>query len=167
MLGCKSPQFVTHGRMLKSLSTHLQDAPFYVDQTKGKVFVDFGNSLPIDENGHLGTDDLGTLFVAVPRDTHPSLNCSDDLLWLGFIKYRTPNWYKNTAGVQVFPSLGTISPQDMDTINTKPLVVAEVLRDVHIHITDCKYHFGVIFVSVRNPALYQSGVNLKYDVSNT
>ena len=73
MLGCKSPQFVTHGRMLKSLSTHLQDAPFYVDQTKGKVFVDFGNSLPIDENGHLGTDDLGTLFVAVPRDTHPCL----------------------------------------------------------------------------------------------
>jgi len=113
--------------MLKSLSTHLQDAPFHVDQTKGKVFVDFGNSLPIDENGHLGTDDLGTLFVAVPRDTPPSLNCSDDLLWLGFIKYRTPNWYKNTAGVQVFPSLGTISPQDMDTINTKPLVVAEVL----------------------------------------
>ena len=131
MLGVKSPKFVTHGRMLKSLSTQLQDASFYVDQAKKKVFVDFGNSLPIDGNGNLARWVLDTLFLAVPRNTTPALNCFDDFLWLGNIKYRSPNWYTNTAGVQVFPSYGTISPQDMDTINNKPLVIAKVLLNVH------------------------------------
>lgn len=130
MLGVKSPKFVTHGRMLKSLSTQLQDAPFYVDQAKRKVFVDFGNSLPIDGNGNLDRGVLDTLFLAVPRNTNPALNCSDDFLWLGNIKYRSPNWYTNTAGVQVFPSYGTFSPHNMDAINSKPLVVAKVLLNV-------------------------------------
>ena len=131
MLGVKSPKFVTHGRMLKSLSTQLQDAPFYVDQAKRKVFVDFGNSLPIDGDGNWDTEVLDTLFLAVPKNTNPALNCFDDSLWLGYIKYRSPNWYTNTAGVQVFPSYGTFSSDDMDTINNKPLVVAKVLLNVH------------------------------------
>ena len=134
LLGQKSPPFFTHGRVLKTLSSHLQDAPFYVDETKGKVFIDFGNSLPIDESAQLDAGVLGDLLVAVPKNTNPSLNCSDDLLWLGLINYKSPNWYQNTAGVQVFPSLGTFPSHDMDTINTKPLVVAKVLRNAHKNI---------------------------------
>lgn len=152
MLGVKSPKFVTHGRMLKSLSTQLQDAPFYVDQAKRKVFVDFGNSLPIDGNGNLDRGVLDTLFLAVPRNTNPALNCSDDFLWLGNVKYRSPNWYTNTAGVQVFPSYGTFSPQDMGTIKANHwLLLRYYSIYMIIHVTDKingKHRFGIFFVSI-------------------
>ena len=126
MLGKKSPPFFTHGRMMKAVSNYFQDAPFYVDQTKGKVFVDFGNSLPIDKHGRLDTTILDQLLVAVAPQTNPSPSCSDDLLWLGLIYNKFPNWYQNTAGVQVFPSLGSLTPDEMKKISQHPLVVAEV-----------------------------------------
>ena len=126
MLGRKSPPFFTHGRMMKAMSTHVQDAPFYVDQTKGKVFVDFGNSLPINENGSMDTKILGQLLVAMTLGTNPSLTCSDDLMWLGVIYNNFPNWYQNSAGVQVSPAIGLLSPDEMKTIDHHPLVVAEV-----------------------------------------
>ncbi|KAJ7393674.1 positive regulation of synapse structural plasticity [Desmophyllum pertusum] len=127
LLGRKSPPFFTRGRMMKPLNNDkLHNAPFYVDQKKGKLFVDFGNSLPIDENGSFDTKILGNLLVAVPLDTNPSLTCSDDLLWLGLIYNKFPNWYHNSAGVQVFPTLGSLSPDEIKTIGQNPLVVAEV-----------------------------------------
>ena len=129
LLGRKSPPFFTRGRMMKPLNNDkLHNAPFYVDQKKGKVFVDFGNSLPIDENGSFDTKILGNLLVAVPLDTNPSLTCSDDLLWLGLIYNKFPNWYHNSAGVQVFPTLGSLSPDEIKTITQNPLVVAEVYK---------------------------------------
>lgn len=70
----------------------------------GSFFSDFRNSFPIDDNGNFDPGVLGDLFVAVPRHMNPLPDCSDDLLWLGSINYRTPNRYKNTAGVQGFPS---------------------------------------------------------------
>lgn len=124
--GRKSPPFFTLGRMMKSMSSHFQDTPFYVDQTKGKVFVDFGNSLPINANGSMDTRVVGELLVAVSLNTTPSLTCSDDLLWLGLIYNNFHNWYQNSAGVQVFPSIGSLSPDQMETLNQHPLVVAQV-----------------------------------------
>ncbi len=126
LLGRKSPPFFTHGRMMEAMSNHLQDTPFYVDQTIGKVFVDFGNSLPIDENGSFDTKALGDLYVAVPLNTNPSLTCSDNLRWLGLIHNKVPNWYQNTAGVQAFPALGSLSPDELRKLSQHPLVVAEV-----------------------------------------
>ncbi|XP_078360554.1 uncharacterized protein LOC144644874 [Oculina patagonica] len=126
LLGRKSPPFFTHGRMMKALSSNLQDTPFYVDQSKRKVFADFGNSLPIYENGSFDTRVLGDLYVAVPLNTNPSLTCSDNLFWLGLIHNKFPNWYQNTAGVQAFPALGSLSPDVLRKLSQHPLVVAEV-----------------------------------------
>ncbi len=66
--------------MMKAMSSHLQDTPFYVDQVTRKVFADFGNSLPIDENGSFDTKILGDLYVAVPLNTNPSLTCSEEFV---------------------------------------------------------------------------------------
>ncbi len=111
---------------MKTLSNHLQDTPFYVYQVTRKVYADFGNSLPIDENGSFDTKNLGDLYVAVPLNTNLSLTCSDDLRWLGLIHNKFPNWYQNTAGVQVFPALGSLSPDELRKVSQHPLVVAEV-----------------------------------------
>ena len=126
MLGRKSPPYFTHGRRMKALTSYLQDAPFYVDETKGKVFADFGNSLPIDENGHMNTEITGDMFLAVPLNQNPSLMCSDVFLWLGPIYNKVPNWYQNTAGVQAFPSHLSLSRDEIKTISQRPLVIAEV-----------------------------------------
>ena len=126
LLGRKSPLFFTHGRMMKKLSKHLSDTPFYVDQKNRKVFVDFGNSLPIDENGSFNTNILAILLVAVNLDTNPSLTCADDLQWLGLVHNKLPNWYQNTSGIQAFPSVGPLSVDLMKKISQHPLVVAEV-----------------------------------------
>jgi len=126
LLGQKSPPFFTHGRMMKSLVSHLQDTPFYVDQHHRKVFVDFGNSLPIYENGTIATNIFEGLLVALPLNENPSLTCSDDLLWLDMVYDKYPNWYENSAGIQIFPSLGSLTDNEMETLRSHPLVVVEV-----------------------------------------
>lgn len=125
LLGTKSPPFFTLGRMMKSLVNNLQDTPFYVDQRLKKVFVDFGNSLPVYENGTFATSGFAGLVVALPANENPSLNCSDELLWLGTVYDTYPNWYRNSAGVQIFPALGSLTANDMEKLNNRPLVVAE------------------------------------------
>ena len=126
LLGQKSPPFFTHGRMMKSRIRHLQDTPFYVDQRRRKVFVDFGNSLPIYENGTLAANIFEGLLVALPSNENPSLTCSDDLVWLGMVYDKYPNWYENSAGIQIFPALGSLSDDEMKTLSNHPLVVVEV-----------------------------------------
>ena len=111
---------------MKSLSSDFQDAPFYVDQDRRKMFIDFGNSLPIYENGSLATTVMGDLLVGVPLNKNPSLECSDDLQWLGLVYNMLPNWYRNSAGIQVFPTFGSLSDHEKEIINHTPLVVAEV-----------------------------------------
>ena len=111
---------------MKKLAKHLYDTPFYVDQNNRKVFVDFGNSLPIDENGSFNTSILDILLVAVNLETFPSLTCADDLQWLGLVHNKFPNWYQNTSGIQAFPSVGPLSVDVMKKISQHPLVVAEV-----------------------------------------
>lgn len=126
LLGRKSPPFFTHGRMMKSLVSHLQDTPFYVDQHHRKVFVDFGNSLPIYENGTIATNIFEGLLVALPLNENPSLTCSDDLLWLGMVYDKYLHWYENSAGIQIFPALGSLTDNEMETLSNHPLVVVEV-----------------------------------------
>lgn len=112
--------------MMKSQVSHLQDTPFYVDQHRMKVFVDLGNSLPIYENGSIATNIFDGLLVALPLNENPSLTCSDDLLWLGMVYDKYPHWYENSAGIQIFPALGSLSDNEMKTLSNHPLVVAEV-----------------------------------------
>ena len=134
MLGKKSPPFFTLGRMMRSLVNNLQDAPFYVDQRLKKVFVDFGSSLPVYGNGTLATSGFDGLAVALPVNENPWLNCSDELLWLGMVYDTYPNWYQNSAGVQIFPALGSLTVNDMKKLNNSPLVVAEVHDSVRAFI---------------------------------
>ena len=126
LLGKKSPPFFTLGRMMKSLVENLQDTPFYVNQRLRKVFVDFGNSLPVYENGSFATSGFEGLLVALPVNENPTMSCSDELLWLGTVYDTYPNWYRNSAGVQIFPALGSLTANDMEKLNSRPLVVAEV-----------------------------------------
>ena len=124
--GISSPPFFTHGRMLNARLPILQDAPFYVDNRSKKVFIDFGNSLAMSENGSFDTDLLDGLLVAMPLNENPSISCSDDLFWLGLVLYRSPGWYANSAGIQVFPPLGVLSDDEMKKLKETPLIVAEV-----------------------------------------
>ena len=112
--------------MMKSLVNNLQDTPFYVDQRLRKVFVDFGNSLPVYFNGTFATSGFEALLVALPVNENPALNCSDELLWLGTVYDKYPNWYQNSAGVQIFPALGSLTASEMEKLNNHSLVVAEV-----------------------------------------
>ena len=111
---------------MKSRVSHLQDTPFYVDQHHRKVFVDFGNSLPIYQNGTIATNIFEGLLVALPSNENPSLTCSDDLLWLGTVYDKYPLWYENSAGIQIFPAMGSLSDNEMKTLSDHPLVVVEV-----------------------------------------
>ena len=126
LLGQKSPLFFTHGRMMKSQNKSVQDTPFYVDRRHRKIFIDFGNSFQVYENGSIATDNYEGLFVALSISRYPSLTCSDDLLWLGVVYDKYPNWYQISAGVQVIPALGSLSDSTIRKLRTHPLVVAEV-----------------------------------------
>lgn len=106
--------------------------PCFVDPSQNVEVFRHRNSLPIDDNGNFDPGVLGDLFVAVPRHTNPLPDCSDDLLWFGSINYRTPNRYKNTAGVQGFPSFETLPLLHMKTINQQLLIVAQALYELCI-----------------------------------
>ena len=101
LLGKKSPPFFILGRSMKSQIDNLQETFFYVDQQNKKVFIDFGNSLPINSDGSMSTSHYGDLYVALPKGEHPKLDCSDD--------YKLPQWYRNTSGIQTFPVKGSSS----------------------------------------------------------
>ena len=126
LLGQKSPPFFTHGRMMKSQNESVQDTPFYVNQRHRKIFIDFGNSFQVYKNGSIATDNYEGLLVALPVSRYPSLTCSDDLLWLGVVYDKYPNWYEISAGVQVIPAHGSLSDSTIKKLASHPLVVAEV-----------------------------------------
>ena len=126
LIGTKSPPFFTHGRTMRALSDQVQDAPFYVDKTNKKVAVDFGNSLPIDESGAMDTILKGSLLVAVNLDVDGPIKCSDNLIKLGLVHNDVTDWYRNTAGVQIFPASRSLLDKEMEKLENHPLVVAEV-----------------------------------------
>ena len=61
LLGKKSPPFFILGRSMKSQIDNLQETFFYVDQQNKKVFIDFGNSLPVNSDGSMSTSHYGDL----------------------------------------------------------------------------------------------------------
>lgn len=128
LLGIKSPPFFTHGRMMRALTDQVQDAPFYVDEINQKVSVDLGNSLPIDEDGNMDTILKNSLLVAVHLDNSQPTKCSDNLIKLGMVFNSDTNWYKTSAGVQIFPDQGSLSDDAMSKLADHPLVVAEVIE---------------------------------------
>ncbi|XP_068752704.1 uncharacterized protein [Montipora capricornis] len=128
LMGIKSPPFFTHGRMMRSLSDQVQNAPFYVDKSNKKVAIDFGNSLPIDEYGNMDTVLKGSLLVAVNLDADGPMKCSDNLIKLGLVDNDDTDWYRNTAGVQIFPASRSLSDDEMEKLENHPLVVAEALQ---------------------------------------
>ena len=106
---------------------HFQHTPFYVDPRLRKVFVDFGNSLLLNSDGTLATSlYYENLLVALHLEKDASLTCSDDMLWLGIVNDKLPNWYHNNSGVQAFPARGSLSDDEMEKLSNHPLVVVEV-----------------------------------------
>ena len=125
LIGTKSPPFFTLGRMMRALVNDFQDAPFYVDTTNKRVVVDFGNSLSIDQYGSILPNGL---LVAVNLDNDTSLECPDNLLRLGHVQNTLPNWYRTTAGVQMFPASKPLSDDNMEKLAKYPLIVVEVRK---------------------------------------
>lgn len=96
-----------------------------------KLTVDFGNSLPILKNGSHNVTFIDKLLVAVPKSLHEikTVSCSDDLLPIGMVFFRLPNWYRNSAGVQSFPEIGILSDDEIEILEKTPVVIAEVSTD--------------------------------------
>ena len=92
-----------------------------------RVVVDFGNSLPITRTGSMNSTVLDTLAVAIDVSDKPNLNCSDELSWLGVVFNKIlPDWFEISAGIQVFPTMGSLSEEQRSLIKDHPLVVIEV-----------------------------------------
>lgn len=91
--------------------------------------MDFGNSIAIDEYGAMDSLLKNDLVVAVHRGKDSKV-CSPDLLQLGLVNNKLPNWYRNTAGVQIFFFSESRSPMEAaEGIKKYPLVVAEVRKN--------------------------------------
>lgn len=114
--------------MKPQIVKRLQETFFYVDQQNKKVFIDFGNSLPINDDGSMSISHYDNLYVALSKGEHPKLNCSDELMWIGSVDYKLPQWYLNTSGIQTFPVFGSFTTQEMTKLQNSPLLVVEVSR---------------------------------------
>ena len=118
--------------MLRAVHKGLQDAPFMLNKKARKLTVDFGNSLPILTNGSHNVTFMDQLLVAMTRretTKDKPVSCSDDLIPLGVVFYRMANWYEISAGVQSFPPIGILSENETASLETTPLVIAEVTFD--------------------------------------
>lgn len=92
-----------------------------------RVVVDFGNSLPITPTGSMNSIVLDILMVAIDVSDKPNFKCSDELSWLGVVlNKRLPDWFEVSAGIQVFPTMGSLSEKQRSLIKDHPLVVIEV-----------------------------------------
>ena len=70
---------------------------------------------------------LGTLAVAIVMSDEPKFDCSDELSWLGVVFNKIlPDWFEISAGIQVFPTMGSLSEEQRSLIKDHPLVVIEV-----------------------------------------
>lgn len=99
-------------------------APAVVDSTRGKVYVDLGNALPIS-GAFKGFVNLGTLQLAceiqptVPETVIQRLD-------LGTIVYadpKQPTWYEQTAGIVELPADRALSADELKQIAANPLVL--------------------------------------------
>lgn len=113
--------------MLHAQSEKVQSTPFIVDQKKMKAYIDFGNSFQITEDGSFAR--MKDLYVGLclERDQLSSnLTCLDKFHWLGKVDQGVYNWYKNTAGIQSFPTNKTFSDIELKLAVVHPFAVVEV-----------------------------------------
>ena len=70
---------------------------------------------------------LNTLVVAIDMNDEPKFDCSDKMSWLGVVFNKLlPGWYEISAGIQVFPTMGSLSEEQRSLIKDHPLVAIEV-----------------------------------------
>ena len=121
------PRHVVIGRQF--MTTSLPNAGFFapagkvnfcaavVDDQRGKVLLDLGNSLPTDTLGG-PLSDLGTLSLACVAADAPG-----GVLPLGEVDYLSDGWYEKTAGVVALPPDRTLTPAELKAIASNPLVI--------------------------------------------
>ena len=108
LAGEKAPYFFDHGRLLRRLtSTNLvNDAPFTVDETNLKIYIDLGNSLGINRHGYV-LKAVGGLALGVYNGQDGTVlgvevpNCLDDITWISRIYYDEYGGYRFTGGINV------------------------------------------------------------------
>jgi hypothetical protein len=104
---------VNHG----SPSGAMNFMPAVVDVATQRVIADFGNALPTMNPGgplmNLGDLELGYLDAANAFHS------------LGAVEYQQPNWYPLTGGVQAFPPDRTLTADELTTLKTSRIAVAQ------------------------------------------
>ena len=127
LAGEKAPHFFNYGRLLRRLPSQeeLSYASFRVDGNKEKIYIDLGNSLPIDRRGNIlstvGQLQLGVFKANKDVDTP---QCSDEITWISTIDYNKFGGYNFTAGINVIDIPSNLHTQD-NTLD-KPFVLAKV-----------------------------------------
>jgi hypothetical protein len=116
------PNFVL-GRYLRPLGYNQKKNPFggttlwfgpaRVDEKRGKVLVDLGNSIPTTSPAGPPPASLGTLQVAIMTSPHPTI--------LGTYDYSTAA-YETTAGIQEFG----VTKEQLKTLSHTPLGVLQL-----------------------------------------
>jgi hypothetical protein len=86
-----------------------------VDEASRKIRLDLGNSISTNPSGGDAAD-LGALtLVCTASGATP--------LVLGEVKYRTPGWYSQTAGIVDLPEDRTLTDAEMAAVLANPLAV--------------------------------------------
>jgi hypothetical protein len=104
LAGEKAPYFFDHGRLLHHLqaTTELSYAPFTVDKSKRKIYIDLGNTLAIGRNGNVlisvGELALG-VYAGNKANGIETPNCLDKITWISRVYYDEYGGYRYTAGI--------------------------------------------------------------------
>ena len=88
-----------------------------VDDQRGKILLDLGNSLPTDTWGG-PCSNLGTLSLACAAPDEPG-----GMLSHGVVDFLTDGWYQQTAGVVALPPDRMLRADELKTIASNPLVL--------------------------------------------
>ena len=91
--------------------------PCVVDNERGKVLVDLGNSLQTTTAGG-PLQDIGEL--------HLGIFDGQSFTPLGQVNYLEEGWYTEQAGIQAFPNDGELTSQEQQLLQDNPLVIVVV-----------------------------------------
>ena len=121
--GPRSPPFHALGHVMRpEPATMYTNTQFVIDEHLKRVFIDLGNTLPINKKGHYPSW-LGSLAVGFVEDIKTEeLNCSTKIKLIGKVSYRQHHWYRNTTGLTSF----ALCKEDIHKMTNRPLVMAQV-----------------------------------------
>jgi len=95
-------------------------APFLVDESRRKIIVDLGNSLPTaTPGGAFDVGSIGNLEVA-------TFDSSGSARLIARIDYTASNWYTSTAGVQELPADRGLTDAELTGAKSNPLAIVQV-----------------------------------------